>query len=126
MKHTLTLLILTILSLTGFSQTQNDPPNNKETYPQTKAKTYTYAYILVEGRLFSKKLKVKVDLGDSSEQLKEGEEHSRKLTDKKSYAAILNYMVENQYELSQTLDYTLSSDGDGGTSGIVFIMKKPL
>jgi len=86
--------------------------------------TITYAYILVEGKIFSKKLKVDVDFGDSPEQIRAGKEYSEKLTNKKSYAAILNYMVKSGFELVQTLDYTDSYAGSGGTSGIVFIMKK--
>ncbi len=85
---------------------------------------YEYAYISVSGKMFSKKLKVNVDFGDTPEQIKAGEEYSEKLTNKKSYAAVLNYMVENQFELVETLDYTSNYEGTGGTSGIVFIMRK--
>lgn len=87
-------------------------------------KTHSYAYVSVEGKSFSKKLKVKVDFGDTPEQIKSGEEYSQILTNKKSYAAILNYMVENKFELVETLDYTENFQGSGGTSGIVFIMRK--
>ena len=119
MKTILTLVFLTALSLTGFSQSIQ----KTSTVTQTD-KSSSYAYILVEGKVFSKKLKVSVDLGDSPEQLKAGKEHSEKLTNKKSYAAVRNYMVENQFELVETLDYTDSYSGSGGTSGIVFIMRK--
>ena len=85
---------------------------------------YSYAYISIEGKLFSKKLKVSVDFGDTPEQIRAGEEYSAKLTNTKSYAAVLNYMVENQFELVEALDYTLNFQGTGGTSGIVFIMRK--
>ncbi|QRY60507.1 hypothetical protein [Sphingobacterium siyangense] len=64
--------------------------------------TYLYAYIRVEGKFISKKLKVKVDLGDSDEQITEGEKLSEVLTNKKSYASILNYMSKIGYELLQT------------------------
>ncbi|SJN46868.1 hypothetical protein FM120_18510 [Sphingobacterium faecium PCAi_F2.5] len=33
-------------------------------------------------------------------------------------------MVDNGFELIETVDYNYVSSGDGGTSGIVFIMKK--
>jgi hypothetical protein len=33
-------------------------------------------------------------------------------------------MVENKFELVETLDYTENFQGSGGTSGIVFIMRK--
>lgn len=120
MRLLLTLTFLTTISLTGFSQEvkKTDAEN------QVQEKTYSYAYILVEGKLFSKKLKVNVDFGDNPEQLTAGKEYSEMLTNKKSYAAVLNYMVESQFELVRTLDYTASYSGSGGTSGIVFIMRK--
>ena len=65
--------------------------------------SYSYAYISISGKLFSKKIKVKVDFGDTPEQIKSGEEYSEMLTNKRSYAAVLNYMVENQFELVETL-----------------------
>ena len=74
--------------------------------------------------MFSKKLKVQVDFGDTPEQINKGNEYSEYLTNKKSYAAVLNYMVEKQFELVNTLELTESYQGSGGTTGIVFIMKK--
>lgn len=105
-------LILTTFSTELFAQDQTD----------------TYAYISIEGKLFSKKLKVVVDFGDSPQQIKAGQEYSEKLSNKTSYAAVLNYMVENQFELYETLALESSSSyqgsGSGGTSGIIFIMRK--
>ncbi len=86
--------------------------------------TYSYAYISIRGKVFSKKLNIFVDLGDSPEQKAMANEYSEKLSDKKSYAAILNFMVENQFELVETLVNTSIDEGTGGTSGIIFIMKK--
>lgn len=120
MRFLLTLVFLTTFCLRSFSQ--DVKATNKKT--QIQDSTYTYAYILVEGKLFSKKLKVDVDFGDTPEQFKAGKEYSERLTNKKSYAAVLNYMVESGFELVQTLDYTSSYSGSGGTSGIVFIMRK--
>ena len=78
--------------------------------------------------IVSKKLKIIVDLGDSPEQIKLREEYSDVLTNRKSYAAILNYMVENEYELVETLTLEEGSSfqgtGSGGTSGVIFIMKR--
>ncbi|WP_157433481.1 hypothetical protein [Adhaeribacter aquaticus] len=88
------------------------------------AQNQTYAYVSIGGKPFSKKLKVTVDFGDTPEQIAEGEKYSDLLTNKKSYAAVLNYLVDNQFELVETLDYTATSQGTGGTSGIVFIMRK--
>ena len=120
MKLNLMLLFLLSFSFTSFAQIEQQINKKK----QTEDKTYSYAYILVEGKLFSKKLKVNVDFGDTPEQSKAGIEYSERLTNKKSYAAILNYMVENKFELVQTLDYNYNYAGSGGTSGIVFIMSK--
>lgn len=85
---------------------------------------YSYAYISVNGKLFSKKLKVEVDFGDTPEQIVAGKKYSEILTNKTSYAAVLNYMVENQFELVETLDFIDTYQGTGGTSGIVFIMRQ--
>ena len=85
---------------------------------------YEYAYVSVEGKLFSKKLKVDVDFGDTPEQIKVGKDYSEILTNKKSFAAILNYMVKNGFELVETLDFNSTSQGTGETSGIGFIMRK--
>ncbi|TCC98960.1 hypothetical protein [Pedobacter psychroterrae] len=120
MRMILTILFITVFSISSFSQTVE----STNTTSQAKEKVHSYAYILIKGKVFSKKLKVSVDFGDTPEQLKAGEEYSQKLTDKKSYAAILNYMVENQFELVSTLDYTNTDGGSGGTSGIVFIMRR--
>ncbi|PUV24583.1 hypothetical protein [Sphingobacterium athyrii] len=86
--------------------------------------SYSYAYIRVEGKFLSKKLKVKVDLGDSDEQIADGEKLSEILTNKKSYAAVLNYMSKIGFELVNTFDLTDNYNGSGGTSGIIYVMKK--
>ena len=120
MKIILTVAFFTALCLSGFSQ----DIKQSSTAFKTQDKVPSYAYILIEGKFLSKKLKVQVDFGDTPEQIRAGKEYSDRLTNKKSYAAVLNYMVENQFELVQTLDYTESYSGSGGTSGIVFIMRK--
>jgi len=91
---------------------------------QTQAQLYSYAYITIEGKGFGKKLKVDVDFGDTPEQIKSGKEYSEILTNKKSYAAVLNHMSENQYQLVESRDYSFSYQGTGGTYGIIFIMRK--
>ena len=90
----------------------------------TKVQNYSYAYIAVSGKVFSRKLNVVVDLGETQQQISEGEKYSKLLSDKKSYAAILNFMVQNGYELVETLDHIQLVSGSGGTTGIVFIMRK--
>lgn len=120
MKTILTLVFIMVFSAAGFSQSIQKTKSGA----QTDNNKYSYAYILVQGKMLSKKLKVEVDFGDTPEQIKAGKEYSEKLTNKKSYAAVLNYMVESEFELVETLDYTSSYEGHGGTSGVVFIMRK--
>lgn len=111
---------ITAISLTVFSQDNQTEKENRH--------AFSYAYISVEGKIFSKKLKVEVDLGDKPGQIKTGLEYSEILTNKKSYAAVLNYMVENEFELVETLTLNDNSSyqgtGSGGTTGIIFIMRK--
>jgi hypothetical protein len=102
------ILTLFLISQSSFAQEQD----------------YTYAYVSVNGKLFGKKLKVKVDFGDKPEQIAKGEKYSELLNNKKSYAAVLNFMVETGFELVETLDYVFLYSGSGGTSGIVFIMRR--
>jgi len=116
------LLLITFLTVCCLSNSSaNYPPLNSLTKIQS---TYSYAYIRVEGKFLSKKLKVKVDLGDSDEQIAEGEKLSEILTNKKSYAAILNHMSKIGYELVNSFDLTDNYNGSGGTSGIIYVMKK--
>lgn len=97
---------------------KSDRETSTENHP------YSYAYISIEVKEFSKKLKVEVDLSDTPEQLKAGKEYSEILTNKKSYAAVLNHMVDSRFELVETLDYLTLYQGTCETSGIVFIMRK--
>jgi hypothetical protein len=118
MRMILILVLITTISLTAFSQ------DVQGTEIKNQIQTYSYAYITIEGKGFGKKLKVDVDFGDTPEQVKSGEEYSQILTNKKSYAAVLNHMAENQYELVESRDISFSYQGTGGTSGIIFIMRK--
>ncbi len=120
-KLTVRLSIILVIILAVFSTNSSA---QESIYSPTVDNTYSYAYISVRGRLFSKMLRVSVDFGDTPEQLKKGEEFSDILSNKKSYAAILNYMIDNGFELSETLSYESLYQGSGGTSGIVFIMRK--
>ncbi|WP_312399738.1 hypothetical protein, partial [Sphingobacterium sp.] len=104
------IIFLTICCLSSSSAQSTINSSNNEIH-----NSFSYAYIRVEGKFLSKKLKVKVDLGDSDEQIAEGEKLSEILTNKKSYAAILNYMSKIGFELVNTFDLTRSSDGSGGT-----------
>jgi hypothetical protein len=120
MKIILAIVFIISLSLPAVSQSVEKADIEHPTHDTI----FSYAYILVEGRVFSKKLIVEVDFGDTPAQIKAGKEYSQRLTNKKSYAAVLNYMVEQQFELVETLDYTTNAMGSGGTSGIVFIMRR--
>jgi hypothetical protein len=53
-----------------------------------------------------------------------GKEYSEILTNKKSYAAVLNHMADNEYELVESRDNNFSIQGTGGTYGIILIMRK--
>ena len=121
MRMILTLAFIATINLSAFSQETGVKNLNQD-------QEYEYAVIKVEGKEFSKKLKVAVDFGDTPEQIKDGNDYSEILTNKKSYAAILNYLVKSKFELVETFELVKNSSyqgtGSGGTSGIVFIMKK--
>lgn len=118
MNKYLILLLALLFSVNTYSRSLD------KLYYNIDEEKVSYAYIRVEGKFLSKKLKVKVDLGDSEPELNEGDRLSEILTNKKSYAAVLNHMSELGYELVNTLDLTSNYNGSGGTSGIVYIMKK--
>jgi hypothetical protein len=118
MRTILPLTFISISSLTAFSQ------DNQKTEIENPNVSYQYAYIQIKGKAFSKKLNVEVDFGDTPEQLSAGKEYSEVLTNKKSYAAVLNYMAERHFDLVETRDYILTYQGTGDTSGIVFIMRR--
>ena len=120
MKLFLTLTFTIAICFVGASQNLNDSTL------KTQNPTYTYAYITIEGKTLSKKLKVDVDFGDTPEQLNLGKEYSEILTNKKSYAAVLNYMTDKQYEFVESRDNNFSYQGTGGTNGIVFIMRRKI
>jgi len=118
MRILLTLLCIASFSWAALSQ------DARETRIKTQSYKYSYTYISIAGKAFSKSLKVDVDFGDTPEQIRASDQYSAILTNKKSYAAILNYMIENQFELVETLTQTSITQGSGGTSGIIFIMRK--
>lgn len=118
MRLILTLALFITISFTSYSQ---DVKSGERT---NHAQVNSYAYITVQGKGFGKKLHVDVDLGDTPEQIKAGKEYSEILTNKKSYAAVLNYMAENDFELIESRDISFSYQGTGGTAGIIFIMRK--
>lgn len=118
----LILTLMSIITIYFSSHAQNIQKGELN----SQAQVYSYAYIAIEGKVFSKKLKVEVDLGDTPEQVKAGKEYSEILTNKKSYAAILNYMTENQFEFVESRDNISSFQGTGGTDGIIFIMRKKM
>ena len=98
--------------------------SNSQDLSKTFAPTYSYSYVTIHGKTFSKKLSVEVDLGDTPEQIELAKNYSEILNNKKSYAAILNYMAEKKYELVESRDIVGSYQGTGGTYGISLIMRK--
>lgn len=118
MKKFLIFFIITVYSFNCYAV---DAVSVDEIVAQ---KRETYAYIRVEGKFLSKRLKVKVDLGDSENQIAAGEKLSDLLSSKKSYAAVLNYMSDLGYELINTLELTNDSSASRGISVIVYVMKK--
>lgn len=122
MKFILTLLFILTTGFVASSQ------NIEEAEIKNKLPTqiYSYAYITIQGKAFGKKLIVDVDLGDAPEQINAGKSYSEALTNKRSYAAILNHMSENYYELVESRDYSFSYQGTGGTYGIILIMRKKI
>ena len=108
------LALISTINLTAFSQENQT----------AKVQAFSYAYITVRGKDLSKKLKVEVDFGDTPDQVQAGQDYSDSLTNKKSYSAVLNYMAERQFELVGTLALVSSYQGSGGTTGVIFIMKK--
>ncbi|HRO42765.1 MAG TPA: hypothetical protein PL009_08010 [Flavipsychrobacter sp.] len=115
------VFLLILLGVILFTSTTSSA---QKKLPKTDTESFSYAFVWVQGKLFSKKLIVEVDFGDSPEQVKAGKEYSEYLTNKKSFAAVLNYMAEQQFELINTQELTFSANGTGGTDGIIFIMKK--
>ena len=114
MQKILLISLFICLSHSSFSQDLN----------KNVAPTYSYSYITVMGKAFSKKLNVEVDLGDTPEQIELGKNYSEILNNKKSYSAILNYMAEKKYELVESRDIVGSYQGTGGSYGIILIMRK--
>jgi hypothetical protein len=102
-----------------FSQLSFSQDYNKNVSPK-----YSYSYITVMGKAFSKKLSVEVDLGDTQNEIDMGKSYSEILNNKKSYAAILNYMADKKYELVESRDISTSYQGTGGSYGIILIMRK--
>ncbi|MGO1672048.1 MAG: hypothetical protein ACTHYC_14580 [Sphingobacterium sp.] len=118
----ITIFLTLILAFNQISWAQNRP--NFEINNTSIGENIEYAYITIQGKSLSKKLLVDVDLGDSPEQINQGKKMSEILTNKKSYAAILNHMSNEGFELATTLALSAMYGGVGGTEGVVFIMKK--
>lgn len=120
MKQIFTLALLLTIYNTSYSQNTKEIVSNG----LSQIKDNSYVYITVQGKDFSKKLKVIVDFGDTPELIKLGQEYSDLLTNRKSYAAILNYMAENQFTLVESRDVAVIANGYGGSEGIILIMRK--
>ena len=104
---TLTILLLTPLFLSKLqAQNVNDE----------------YVYLIVEGKL-GKKLSVEYDFGTHGD-IELGRELNRAFKKIRSYIEILEIMEEKGYELVQAFDYIDLGNGNGGSSGIQYLMRK--
>lgn len=83
-----------------------------------------YVFITVTGKIFSKKLNVEVDFGDSPEQVKKSEEYRLALDGKKSWVAVLNYMLTKGYEMVELCELVSTYSGTGGTTGLGYFMRR--
>jgi hypothetical protein len=122
MKKTSILCLLIGFSLLFMSFPQQGICQSDNTSAQNSGDEYVY--LKVYNKFLSTKLNVDVDFGDEPDQLKKGEEFSKTLTGKKSFVAVLNYMLQQGYELVSTVEYTYTSQGSGGTVGLGYIMRK--
>jgi hypothetical protein len=118
MKHVIILLLIASNWLNVSGQNRDNSSEN------IIEPIYSYAYITIQNKGFGKKLNVEVDLGDSQAQIAKGKEYSDILSNKKSYASIINYMATEKYELVITRDYNYSYQGTGGSYGLILIMRK--
>jgi hypothetical protein len=107
-KFLFAVILLSVLTKAGDCQTNTDE----------------YVYLSVNGKILSRKLNVEVDFGDKPEQVIKGNAYSDSLSGKKSYIAVLNFMLRSGYELVETMEFTSTFQGTGGTSGIGIIMRK--
>jgi len=120
MKILLTAIFVVMICSYALSQDKLERENRNP----VQAGTFSYAYITVEGKGLSNKLNVEVDLGDSPEQIETGKEYSKTLTNKRSYAAVLNYMGERMFELVATREESITIQGTSSPYKIMFIMKR--
>lgn len=89
----------------------------------TNAK-YSYIYVRVQDKLFTSKLIVNVDFGDSPKQIEEGKKLSKILNNKKSHAAIINSLSELGYELVNTVGLPGIESSTNGNFVILYLLKK--
>lgn len=85
---------------------------------------YEYAYISVQGRSFSKKLVVYVDLGQKTKELETAKKYSPSLSQFKSYASVLNAMDLIGYELVDSESTAFSYQGTGGSYEMIYLFRK--
>ena len=118
MKLFLSILLLASFHFSVTAQSNHEPTVN------TGAPTYQYAYVQVRNREFSKNLKVYIDLGDRPAQLSESKAFSDSLSHTQSYTAVLNFLSAHGYDLVSSQALQTSYRGTGGSSGLLFILKR--
>ncbi|MDM9630260.1 hypothetical protein [Robiginitalea aurantiaca] len=87
---------------------------------------YEYAVVYAEERDFANGYRVTVDLGETPEQIKLGEEYSEILDKKKSLAAVINFMAHHRFDFVQAVTTSSSYQGTGSTDGPVFFFRRKL
>lgn len=122
MRLPLAIAFTAMMSLSAFAQATNEAVTKNQIQ---NVETPKYVYLTIEERGLSSKLDVKVDFGDTEQLIKLGEEYSKALTGKRSYAAILNYMAERNYELVERKELVnYYKDNTRTNFGVTYIMKK--
>jgi hypothetical protein len=154
-KQLLLSLSLLMLSITwSFGQTNEDVPQNS-TQEQTEEKDqalefseveedaalteteteieaekepkvkYTYAYVLVDGKI-GRRVKVHIDTGDKPFPVPNKEDAIKTLRKKRSYVAVVNFMIEHGYEVVSINQAYEMAAGNAGIEGLSCVMRKPL
>ena len=83
-----------------------------------------YAFVVIQGKPFTKKMRVLVDLGGSPGQRHEAERLAALFPEITSYATVLNEMTAQGYDLEQVLVREIGVAVNGGSSADMLNMRK--
>lgn len=98
-------------------------PMPAETAEAEKAAIFDYAYVLVDGRL-GKRLKIHVDTGDQPFPVPNKKDVIKKFRKKGSYVAVVNFMIEQGYEVVNITHAYEMAAGNAGVEGLSCILRK--